>query len=73
LKSEAGLRRKRIDLERGTVPVAEQLLEVNGTFSVGPPKSAAGRRMVTSYVLPGTAMGCRCHRDYPHLCQAVVA
>jgi len=41
----AGLRRKRVDLERGTV--AEQLLEVNGAFSVGPPKSAAGRRTVT--------------------------
>jgi len=43
----AGLRRKRVDLERGTVTVAEQLLEVNGAFSVGPPKSAAGRRTVT--------------------------
>jgi integrase len=32
---------------RGTVTVAEQLLEVNGAFSVGPPKSAAGRRTVT--------------------------
>jgi integrase len=42
----AGLRRKRIDLDRGTVTVAEQLLEVNGAFSVGPPKSAAGRRTV---------------------------
>ena len=42
-----GLRRKRVDLERGTVTVAEQLLEVNGAFSVGPPKSAAGRRTVT--------------------------
>jgi integrase len=42
-----GLRRKRIDLEAGTVTVAEQLLEVNGAFSVGPPKSAAGRRTVT--------------------------
>jgi integrase len=42
----AGLRRKRIDLEAGTVTVAEQLVEVNGTFSVGPPKSAAGRRTV---------------------------
>jgi integrase len=29
------------------VTVAEQLLEVNGAFSVGPPKSAAGRRTVT--------------------------
>jgi hypothetical protein len=27
--------------------VAEQLLEVNGAFSIGPPKSAAGRRTVT--------------------------
>jgi integrase len=27
--------------------VAEQLVEVNGAFSVGPPKSAAGRRTVT--------------------------
>jgi len=42
-----GLRRKRIDLQRGTVTVAEQLMEVNGVFSVGPPKSAAGRRTVT--------------------------
>jgi integrase len=42
-----GLRRKRVDLERGTVTVAEQLLEVNGAFSIGPPKSAAGRRTVT--------------------------
>ena len=42
----AGLRRKRVDLERGTVTVAEQLVEVNGAFSVGPPKSAAGRRTV---------------------------
>jgi integrase len=42
-----GLRRKRVDLDRGTVTVAEQLVEVNGAFSVGPPKSAAGRRTVT--------------------------
>jgi integrase len=43
----AGLRRKRIDLEAGTVTVAEQLVEVNGAFSIGPPKSTAGRRTVT--------------------------
>jgi integrase len=42
-----GLRRKRIDLEAGTVTVAEQLVEVNGAFSIGSPKSAAGRRTVT--------------------------
>jgi integrase len=41
------LRRKRINLERGTVTVVEQLVEVNGAFSLGPPKSAAGRRTVT--------------------------
>ena len=43
----AGLRRKRVDLEAGTVMVAEQLVEANGAFSAGPPKSAAGRRTVT--------------------------
>ena len=37
-----GLRRKRVDLERGTVTVAEQLLEVNGAFSVGPPRAPPG-------------------------------
>jgi integrase len=42
-----GLRRKRIDLDAGTATVAEQLMEVNGTFSLGPPKSAASRRTVT--------------------------
>jgi integrase len=42
-----GLRRKRVDLEHSTVTVAEQLVEVNGAFSIGPPKSAAGRRTVT--------------------------
>jgi integrase len=42
-----GLRRRRVDLEAGTATVAEQLLEVNGAFSLGPPKSAAGHRTVT--------------------------
>jgi hypothetical protein len=42
-----GLRRKRVDLDAGTVTVAEQLVEVDGAFSLGPPKSAAGRRTVT--------------------------
>ena len=44
LERAGGLRRKRVDMERGTVTVAEQLLEVNGTFSVGSPKSAATAR-----------------------------
>ena len=54
----AGLRRKRVDLERGTVTVAEQLVEVNGAFSVGPPKSAAGRRTV---VLPDAVVTTLAH------------
>jgi integrase len=45
--TQNSLPRKRVDLEHGTVTVAEQLLEVNGTFSVGPPKSAGSRRTVT--------------------------
>jgi integrase len=53
----AGLRRKRVDLERGTVTVAEQLLEVNGAFSVGPPKSAAGRRAVSLPAVVVEALG----------------
>jgi integrase len=38
---------RRAPLERGTVTVAEQLLEVNGAFSVRPPTSAASRPTVT--------------------------
>jgi integrase len=53
----AGLRRKRVDLERGTVTVAEQLLEVNGAFSVGLPKSAAGRRAVSLPAVVVEALG----------------
>jgi hypothetical protein len=34
-------------LEAAAVTVAEQLVEVNGAFTVGPPNSAAGRRTVT--------------------------
>ena len=52
----AGLRRKRVDLERGTVTVAEQLLEVNGAFSLGPPKSAAGRRTVALATAAGGSL-----------------
>ena len=53
----AGLRRKRVDLEAGTVTVTEQLLEVNGAFSLGPPKSAAGRRTVTLPAAVVAALG----------------
>jgi hypothetical protein len=42
----AGLRRRRVDLERGTVQVIEIILEPRGHLHFGPPKTSAGRRMV---------------------------
>ena len=42
-----GLRVRHVDLLHGTVRIAEQIAEVNGTFMVGPPKSEAGARTVT--------------------------
>src|SRR5919201_1153371 len=42
----AGLRRHRVDLLRGTVRVAEIVVEVEGVLHVGPPKTRAGRRTV---------------------------
>jgi integrase len=44
-------------VEGRTVTVAEQLLEVNGAFSVGPPKSAAGRRAVSLPAVVVEALG----------------
>lgn len=41
-----GLRRKRLDLLRGTIDVAETLVEVKGVHHFGPPKTRAGRRVV---------------------------
>src|SRR4029453_2469856 len=38
----AGLRRRRVDLLRGTVEVAEILTEVRGELFIGPPKTRAG-------------------------------
>jgi integrase len=43
----AGLRRRRVDLLRGTVDVAEIVVEVRGELYMGPPKTRAGRRIVT--------------------------
>jgi integrase len=43
----AGLRRRRVDLLRGTVDVAEIVVEVRGELFMGPPKTRAGRRIVT--------------------------
>jgi integrase len=42
----AGLRRGRVDLLRGTVQVAEIVVEVRGVLHMGPPKTRASRRMV---------------------------
>jgi integrase len=42
----AGLRRSRVDLLRGTVTVAEIVVEVQGVLHIGPPKTRASRRTV---------------------------
>jgi integrase len=42
----AGLRRGRVDLERGIVEVAEIVTEVSGHLHFGPPKTRAGYRRV---------------------------
>jgi integrase len=42
----AGLRRNRVDLLRGTVQVAEIVVEVRGVLHIGPPKTRASRRTV---------------------------
>jgi integrase len=42
----AGLRRSRVDLLRGTVTVAEVVVEVRGVLHMGPPKTRASRRTV---------------------------
>src|ERR687898_3340358 len=41
-----GLRRGRVDLLRGTVQVAEIVVEVRGVLHMGPPKTRASRRTV---------------------------
>ena len=43
----ANLRRRNIDLPRGTVEVVEQVTELAGALTVGPPKSRAGQRTVS--------------------------
>jgi integrase len=42
----AGLRRSRVDLLRGTVTLAEIVVEVRGVLQIGPPKTRASRRTV---------------------------
>jgi integrase len=41
-----GLRRSRVDLLRGTVDIAEVVVEVHGQLYSGPPRTRAGRRTV---------------------------
>lgn len=57
----AGLRLSKVDPLRRTIRVDEQLIEVKGELSYGPPKSAAGRRTVTMprflCEMVGAAMG----------------
>ena len=47
-----GLRVKRVDLLHQRITVAEQVTEIDGHFTWGPPKTEAGRRTVT---LPAVA------------------
>jgi integrase len=47
-----GLRVKRVDQLHGRITVAEQVTEIDGHFTWGPPKTEAGRRTVT---LPAVA------------------
>jgi hypothetical protein len=42
----AGLRWSRVDLDAGTVDVAETVVEVKGRLLFGPPKTRAGRRRI---------------------------
>jgi integrase len=53
----ANLRRRCVDLRRGEVDVVEQLTELAGRLTVGPPKSTAGRRTVAlpASILPALA------------------
>ncbi len=52
----AGLHRCDVDLDASTLRVVRQLREVNGQFSHGPPKTAAGRRTVGIPLFVGRAL-----------------
>lgn len=41
-----GLRRERLDLDKGTIEVREALVDVGGTLSLSPPKTPGSRRIV---------------------------
>jgi integrase len=51
-----GLRAKRVDLLHQRITVAEQVTEIDGHFTWGPPKTEAGRRTVTLPVVAAAAL-----------------
>jgi integrase len=56
------LRRDRVDLEGARVTVAEQVVElIDGTRSIGPPKTESSRRVVT--IPPHVIEELQCHLD----------
>lgn len=59
----AGLRWRRVDLERGRVEVAEISVEINGNITFGPPKTKAGRRVVA---VPDVVVASLCAAKPPH-------
>jgi integrase len=52
----AGLRVKHVDVLHAQITVAEQVTEIAGRFTWGPPKTQAGRRMVTLPSVAATAL-----------------
>jgi len=62
----AGLRWRRVDLERGRVEVAEISVEINGTITFGPPKTKAGHRVVA---VPDLVVASLCAAMPPHVDQ----
>ena len=62
----AGLRVERVNVLRRSIAVVEQLNELSGKFSWGPPKTNAGRRAVS---LPGArfVVGVQWHPEYKPL------
>jgi integrase len=51
-----GLRVKRVDLLHQRITVAEQVTEIDGRFTWGPPKTEAGRRTVTLPAVTAAAL-----------------
>jgi integrase len=51
-----GLRVKRVDLLHQRITVAEQVTEIDGHFTWGPPKTEAGRRIVTLPAVTAAAL-----------------